>query len=163
MLNSLSSSMIVGAARFVEAALHGLQLVDDDLQQQLLVGEDRAEALDQLHQLGELVEDLLPLQAGQPLQLHVEDRLRLDLAQPELGDQADLGFGRVACVADQRDHRIEVVERDAQAFEDVGAGLGLAQLELDPPPHHFAAELDEVLDDLEQVQHPRAAGRRSPA
>ena len=29
-------------------------------------------------ELGELVEDLLPLEAGQPLQLHVEDRLRLD-------------------------------------------------------------------------------------
>ena len=43
-------------------------------------------------------------------------------------------------------------------FEDVGAGLGLAQLELDPPADHLAAELDEVLDHLEQRQHPRPAG-----
>ena len=31
-------------------------------------------------QLGQLVEDLLPLEAGEPLELHVEDGLRLDRA-----------------------------------------------------------------------------------
>ncbi len=41
--------------------------------------EDGAQPLDGLEQLGQLVEDLLPLEAGQPLQLHVEDRLRLHL------------------------------------------------------------------------------------
>ena len=55
-----------------------LQLVDDELDQQLVAREDRAQALDRLHQLGELVDNLLPLQPGQPLELHVEDRLRLD-------------------------------------------------------------------------------------
>jgi hypothetical protein len=39
----------------------------------------------------------------------------------------------------------------------VGAGLRLAQLELGAPAHHVAAELDEVLDDLEQAHHLRAA------
>ena len=43
-----------------------------------------AQPLDGLHQLGQLVQDLLPLEAGQPLQLHVENRLRLDLAEAEL-------------------------------------------------------------------------------
>ena len=47
-------------------------------------------------QLGQLVEDLLPLQAGQALQLHVEDGLRLHLAEAELRDQAALGLERVA-------------------------------------------------------------------
>ena len=37
------------------------------------------------------------------------------------------------------------------------AGLRLAQLELDPPPDDVAAEVDEVLEDLEQRQHARAA------
>ena len=64
-----------------------LQLVDDDLHQQPLAGQDGAQALDRLQQLGQLVEDLLPLEAGQPLQLHVEDRLRLDLRQAELRHQ----------------------------------------------------------------------------
>ena len=65
-----------------------LQLVDDDLHQQALAGENRAQPLDRLQQLGELVENLLPLEAGQPLELHVEDRLRLDLRQAELRHQA---------------------------------------------------------------------------
>ena len=59
------------------------QLVDDDLHQQPLAGENRAQPLDRLQQLGELVEDLLPLEAGQALQLHVEDGLRLNLRQAE--------------------------------------------------------------------------------
>ena len=54
-----------------------------------------------------------------------------------------------------------MIERDLEAFEDVGPGLGLAQLELGSPPDDFAAELDELLDDLEEVEHLRpAAGDR---
>jgi hypothetical protein len=60
--------------------------------------------------------------------------------------------------ADERDDRVEVVERDDVAFEDVRAGFGLAQLELDAPAHDVAAELDEVLEHLEQREHARAAG-----
>ena len=163
MLNSLSSSMIARAARVAELGLRRLQLVDDDLQEQRLAAEDRAELLDLLDQVGQLVEDLLPLQAGQTLELHVEDRLGLDLGEPEPGDQAGFGFRGGLRRADERDHRVEVVEGDLEALEDVGAGLGLAQLELDAPPHHLAAELDEVLDHLEQRSAPAAVRRRSPA
>ena len=65
--------------------------------------------------------------------------------------------------ADDPDHLVEVVERDAQPFEDVGARLGLAQLELGATADDFAAELDELLDELEEVQHLRPAARRWPA
>ena len=133
------------------------QLVDDDLHQQPLAGEDRAQPLDRLQQLGELVENLLPLEAGQPLQLHVEDRLRLDLRQAELRHQALARLGDGLRPANQLDHRVEVIERDLQAFEDVVARLGLAQLELGPPADDLAAELDEALDQLEQGQHLRPA------
>ena len=44
-----------------------------------------------------------------------------------------------------------------QAFEDVRARLGLAQLELGAPPDDLAAELDEVLDDVDERQHARPA------
>ena len=71
-----------------------LQLGDDQLHQQLLARQDRAQPLDRFHQLDELVEDLLTLEAGQPLQLHVEDGLRLDLRQLELRHQAVARFGR---------------------------------------------------------------------
>ena len=64
---------------------------------------------------------------------------------------------RILRSADQRDDRVEMVERDLEAFEDVGAGLGLAQLELGAAADDLAPELDEVLDDLEQAQHARPA------
>ena len=121
--------------------------------------EDRAQPLDRLQQLGQLVEDLLPLEAGEPLELHVEDGLRLDLREAERASSGpSRASGGFFDAANQRDDRVEVVERDLQAFEDVRARLGLAQLELDPAPHDLAAELDEVLDDLEQ-RAARAAGR----
>jgi hypothetical protein len=109
-------------------------------------------------ELGELVENLLPLEAGQPLQLHVEDRLRLDLVRPNCGDQAVRASTGFFDAADERDDRVEMIERDLQPFEDVGSRFGLAQLELDAPPHDLAAELDEVLDDLEQASTRGPAG-----
>ncbi len=73
---------------------HRLQLVDDDLHQQDVAGENCAELLDELHQLGELVDDLLPFEARQPLQLHLEDGLRLQLRQAEAVDQPVARLGR---------------------------------------------------------------------
>ena len=60
------------------------------------------------------------------------------------GHQAVARFGRALRSANQLDHLVEVIERDLEAFEDVGPRLGLPQLELGPAPHHFAAELDEA-------------------
>ena len=61
--------------------------------------------------------------------------------------------------ANQLDDLVEVIEGEPEAFEDVRARLGLLQLELDPPPHDLAAELDELLDELEQAQDLRPAAR----
>ncbi len=76
--------MIVGAPVVAEAIAGGLHLVHDELHQELVAAKDRAQPLDRLLQLGQLVEDLLALEPGQPLQLHVQDGLRLDLGQREL-------------------------------------------------------------------------------
>ena len=133
----------------------GFELVDDDLHEQALAGQNRAQPLDRLQQFRELVEDLLALEAGQPLQLHVEDRLRLNLREAEARHQAVARFGHGLRSANQLDHLVEVIERDPQAFEDVIPRLGLAQLEFGPPADDLAPELDEALDELEQGQHLR--------
>jgi hypothetical protein len=117
-----------------------------------------AEPFDGLQELGELVDDLLPLQAGQALQLHVEDGLRLDLRQLELHHQAFTRFRRALRSANQLDHFVQVIERDLEAFEDVGARFGLAQLEFGPASHDLAPELDEVLEDLDERQYAGPAG-----
>ena len=128
-----------------------------------VAAEDGAQPLDRLQQLGHLVENLLALEAGQPLQLHVENRLRLNLAERELRDEAVARFRNGLRPADQLDDRVEMVERDLQPFEDVVARFGLAQLELRAADHDLAAEIDEAFDELGEVQHLRPARRRWPA
>src|SRR6185503_10033701 len=136
---------------------HRPQLVDDDLHQQLFARQDRQQPFDQFEQLGQFIEDLLALQAGQPLELHVEDGLRLNLAQAELRHQTFPRLGGVFRRPDQRDHRIEMIDGDLQAFEDVAARFGLSQLEFGPPADDLAPELDEVVDQLDEREHLRAA------
>ena len=83
--------------------------------------------------LGQLVHDLAPLQRGQPSKLHVEDRLGLLLAQLEARAQVVRGGLAVLRAADRVDHRVEVIQRGGQAFEDVLARLGLGEIELRAP------------------------------
>ena len=59
--------------------------------------------------------------------------------------------------ADQRDDLVEVVERDEQALQDVGARLGLAQLELRAADDDLALVIHVVVDQLAQVQRLRHA------
>ena len=133
------------------------ELVLDDPEDLRLVGEDRAEALDQLDELGVLLLDLAGLERGQALQAHVQDRLGLGPAELELVDQRvarDVGVGRLA---DQLDHRVEVVERDEEPLEDVSPGLGARQLVLGAAGDDVALVDDVVADRLEQAQRLRDA------
>ena len=50
-----------------------------------------------------------------------------------------------------------MIQRNLQPFENVIAGLGLPQIEFGAASNDVAPELDEALDELQQVQHLRAA------
>ena len=104
-----------------------VELVVDDLALAGLVGEDVLEVGDLELDLGQAVDDLLPLEGGQPAQLHVEDRVGLDLVDVEQLDQARAGVVDLGGATDQRDDLVEHVERLDQAAEDVRATLGLAR------------------------------------
>ena len=106
-----------------------VELVGDQFQQLLLVREDFLQPRDRLDRLLVLGFDLLALQRGQPAQRQVEDRLRLHLRQLELSHQAVARGLRVLRLANQLDHRVEVLQRDQQALQDMEARFGLAQLE----------------------------------
>ena len=121
------------------------------------VAEDRAELGDPLLQVGVLVLDLLAREPGEAREAEVEDRLGLDLGEPELLHQPRARRVGVVGAADQRDHRVEVVERDQVALEDVRALLGLAQLELRAARDDLALVVEVVADELEQRQRPRHA------
>ena len=78
--------------------------------------------------------------------------LRLQLRQVEPLHQVRAGVLDLARLADRPDHRVEVVEGDLQALEDVGPGPGLAEVELGPPPDDLAAMVDVVLEDALERQ-----------
>jgi hypothetical protein len=101
--------------------------------------------------------DLVLLQPGEPLQAHVEDRPSLQLAEPETFHQPDARRLAVGAAADRGDDRVEVVQGDEQALEDVGPVSGLGQVVLAAAGHHLAAVLDELLQRLDQRQHARLA------
>ncbi len=84
--------------------------------------------------------DLAALERSQPAQRQIEDRLRLQLREPELRHQTGARGLGILRRANQLDHRVEVPERDQQAFEDMQPRLGLAQLELRAPRQHAAAD-----------------------
>ena len=111
-------------------------------------GEDRLVLEDLRLELGVALEDLLALQRGQPAQLQVEDRVRLELVDVEQLHQAGAGLVRVGRPADERDDLVERVERLEVPAVDVDVRLGLAQLE------RGAAD-----DDLELVRDPVAHER----
>ena len=122
-----------------------------------LVAEDRAQLGDPLQEILVLVLDPLALERGQRAQAEVEDRLRLDLGELELLHQALARRVGVGGGADQRDHRVEVVERDQVALEDVRARLGLAQLVLQPAGDDLALEVEVVAEQVAQRERPRHA------
>ena len=136
---------------------HGTKLVHDDLHHELLAREDRQQAFDQREQFRQLVQDLLPLEAGQPLQLHVEDGLGLNLAQAELRHQSIPGRPRIGRAADERNHSIEVIEGGPEPLEQVPPGLRLPQLELGAPADDLSPELHKGVDQLDERQHLRPA------
>src|SRR5258708_4205453 len=129
----------------------------DDLEDLLRVREDAPQALDLLDDGEVLRLDLVALERHQAAEAHVEDRVGLDLRQRELRHEARARRFRVGRGADELDHRIEVIDGDLEALEDVGALLGLGQLELGAPAHDRAAVLDVLLEHGLQRQRLRPA------
>ena len=122
-----------------------------------LVAEQVAQIGDARGLLGVLALDLVGLERGELRQAQVEDRAGLHDGQVELLYELlarGLAIGRGA---DQRDDRVEVVERDQQAVEDVDAALELGQLELGAADDHLALVGDVGADHLAQREGPRHA------
>src|SRR5262249_36979661 len=134
---------------------YALQFADDDLHDQPVAGQNRPQPLDRFQEFGKFIEDLLALQAGEPLQLHVEDGLRLDSGEAELDHQPVTCLGHRFGGTNQDDDGVEMVQRNSEAFENVIARLSLAQFEFSTAPNDVASEVDEALDQLEQVHHLR--------
>ena len=164
----------LGAALVAELVADLGQFRHDDLEDLGVGSQDLPQPGDELQDLFVLGDDLVPLQAGQALQAHLQDGLGLDLGQlhrplvagrpgqieafqvfrigkPPL-HQPLLGLGRGLGLADQLDDRIQPVQGDLEAFQDMGPGHGLLQLEVGAAGDHLAAVIDEAVHHLAQGQ-----------
>jgi len=147
--------------RGVAAADRG-QLVADDRQHPFASGQDVLVISDLGEQVLVLQPDLVGLQGREPAQLHLQDGIGLQLAQSELLHQAAAGAGRIGRGADQGDDRVEVVEGDQQAQQDVVALLGLAQQVAGAPLDRVDAEVEEHLQHPPQVEQHRLPAHQRP-
>ena len=122
-----------------------------------LVAEELAQLLDARQQLLVLLLDLVALEAGEPLEAQVEDRLRLRSRELERVHERVARRVDVGRLADDADDLVEVVERDQEALEDVRPRLGLVELELGAPDDDLVLEGDVGLEHLEQRERARHA------
>ena len=139
---------LVLAGRDVGAALVGEALGDlpelllDQVQDGLLAAEQLAQLADPLGDVGVLGLDRVGLQRGQLGEAKVEDRRCLHRGEVEVLDELLAGDVAVLGRADQLDNRVEVVEGDEEAEEDVGAVLLDPQLVLGAPHDDLALVAD---------------------
>ena len=152
-----------------------LQLVDDRCHQLVVIREQALEVVRELPQLLVLGLELLFLEAGEPAEAHVEDRLRLTRGQVDepaiirrrdlvgrparaleepaetgelLRHQAVLRDVRVLAGPDDVDDAIDVDDREAEALDDLAPQPRLAQIEQRAAGNDLAAVLDEDLQRL---------------
>ena len=100
-----------------------------------------------------LFDDLVSLEPGQPLQPHVENRLRLYLRKTELLHQPPAGGFGIGRTPNEGDHGIEIVEGNDQALEDMGAIAGAGEIVGRAAHNHFAPVVEKVLQQLFEVEN----------
>src|SRR5690606_27505180 len=95
---------------------------------------------------------LFALKTRQPLKAHVEDGTRLDFSESKSAHQTFACCLRVYRRANQRNHLIEVVERNKISLKNMSSFLRFSQLEPRPPYHHFVAVINEIFDQLFEIE-----------
>ena len=147
------------------------QLLDDDVAQLRLRTKNRFVLGNLVLDRFQFLDDFVDGKTRQAVQLQFEDRVRLlvrerllrielrsaaggvdvDLLPGEVGDQVLAGIRAIGTATNDRDHVVEVIERDPVAFQNVLAVFRLLQQERRTPAHHVNAVIDEVLDRLHQA------------
>src|SRR6266508_3638327 len=133
------------------------QFLDDHAPQRAVARQNLFQLGDQLDHLFVLVNELLTFEGREAAELHVEYRLRLNLSELELVDQPLLGVVRGPRPADQLDDLVDDVDGLLEALQDVRAAPGLLQLVRRAVAYDLAAEGDEFVERLGQVEDLRLA------
>ena len=133
----------------------GGQLLLEDLPHQGVVGEHPAEIGDLLLQVVVLLLQLLPVQALESLQAHIQNGLGLDLIQPEAAHEVFPGV--VVALPDDLDNLVNVVLSDEQALQQMGPLQSLVQVELGAADDNFFLEGQVLVNNVPQGQDLRLA------
>ena len=104
-----------------------------------------------------LRDDLFPLELGEALQAHVQDRLGLDLGEGEPGHEGVAGRLHARRSPDEPDHQVQALDRLPEPLQDVGPLFGAGEVVARPPDDHLPPEIDEVVEHLPQRHHLGAA------
>ena len=135
----------LGAASVGELLLELGELVRNDLRDACRARQDVFQLGDELDHLEVLVFNLLALKGGEARKAHVEDCLRLQLAELEALHELRARNVDVGCCADCLDDGVEIVERDLEPFEDVGALTCLLQFVFGTTAHDDATVVNVML------------------
>ena len=147
-------------ARVTESLLDVERLVFDDREDAAVAREDVFQFRDQLDERGILVLDALAFESDERAQAHVEDGVGLDDAEFEARHELLARDVRRGALADDADDLLDVVEGDAEAFEDVRAVARLLQIVGRAPAHDVEAVVDPVREQHAQAEHLRLERRR---
>lgn len=129
-----------------------------------LAGQDGVEVGDVGVELVQLVFNLQNLQPSQLAQLELADGVGLQIVKAEALHQRGLGLGPAALAGpDGGDNLVHNVDGLFQALQNVGAVLGLFQVELGAAGDDLHLELDVLLQNLPQVQQLGARPLQWPA
>ena len=166
-----------GEARRSEFRLHDVQLASDDAQNARPRTQDFEIILDRFAQLLHFLADFFAAESGETLQADIEDGLGLFLGQPDgavfgnrisrIGNQrhqrTDIFrrpgarhqlFARrvgIRCGADQRNHFVDIGDRDAKPGQDMRTVARLAELETRALGDDLFAEHDKRRQQVFQI------------
>ena len=140
----------LGLAVIAELLGNGGEFFLQDLTHQTFVGQYPVEVSDPLFQLLVLALQLLPVQALQRLQAHIQNGLCLNIVQTEAFHQ--LLFGVIIGTADDLDDLIDVVLGDQQTLQQMRPLLSLFQIVAGPADDDFLLERQVFVNDVPQGQ-----------
>ena len=140
----------LGLAVIAELFGNGGQFFLQDLTHQTFVGQHPVEVSDPLLQLLVLALQLLPVQALQRLQAHIQNGLCLNIVQTEALHQLLLGI--VISAADNLDDLIDVILRDQQTLQQMSPLLSLFQIVAGPADDDFLLKRQIFVNDVPQGQ-----------
>ena len=141
--------------------LHAEGLILDDSHLHFVAAEHVDAVFDELHQFIVFSLQFLPLESGELPEPHFHDCRSLNLGETEPLLEGCPGVLSILGGLDDGYDFIYDIQSLEQTFQDVGAGLGLLEVELGPAHNHLVSEIHEMPDYILEAQCVRTTSHES--